>query len=91
MGWLGQSPEHQPDHCEADEGCDGAGVALEVACQAAIAADPGEGTLDDPSFWQDDETKHLTKHIIVVNEHDMSRIQHDRRLSALAMTLRCAL
>ena len=32
-----------------------AGVALEVASEAAIAADPGEGSLDDPAFGKDDE------------------------------------
>ena len=30
-------------------------VALEVAGQATVAADPGEGALDDPSLGQDDE------------------------------------
>src|SRR5260221_6342876 len=35
-GWLGQSPEHKADHGEADEGCDGASVALEVACCVAL-------------------------------------------------------
>ena len=55
MGWWGQATQHDADHGEADEGRDGSGVALEVAGQAAIAADPGKGTLDDPSLGQDDE------------------------------------
>ena len=54
--WPGHAFEHQADHCEADEGCDGSGIALEIARQAAIAADPGEGPLDDPSLGQDDES-----------------------------------
>lgn len=55
MGWSDQASEHKSDHGEAHEGGDGAGVALEVACQAAVAADPGEGSFDDPAFGEDDE------------------------------------
>ena len=55
MSWSGQASEHDADHGEADEGGDGSGVALEVAREAAIVADPGEGSFDDPSFGQDDE------------------------------------
>ena len=55
MAWSGQASEHEADHGEAQEGSDGAGVALEVARQAAIATDPGEGSFDDPAFGQDDE------------------------------------
>jgi hypothetical protein len=55
MVCSGQSPEHDADHGEAEEGGDGSGVALEVAGQAAVAADPGKGALDDPTFGQDDE------------------------------------
>jgi hypothetical protein len=43
------------DHCEADEGSYGCGVAFEVARQTAISTGPGEGPLDDPSLWHDDE------------------------------------
>lgn len=53
--WLGQAFEHEADHCETDEGGDGSCIALEIARQAAVAADPGEGALDDPSLRQDDE------------------------------------
>ena len=35
------------------------GEALEVASQAAIAADPCECSFDDPSFWQDDEAMEI--------------------------------
>ena len=55
MGCPCQASEHDADHGEADEGGDGAGVALEIARQAAIAADPGESALDDPALGQDDE------------------------------------
>ena len=39
-----------------DEGDDGPRVAFEVTRQTAVAADPGEGPLDDPSFGQHDKT-----------------------------------
>ena len=55
MGWSGQAAQHDADHGEAEEGRDGSGVALEVAGQAAVPADPGKSTLDDPSLGQDDE------------------------------------
>jgi hypothetical protein len=47
--------EHDSDHREADESDDGARVALEVARQAAVVADPCERALDDSAFGQDDE------------------------------------
>ena len=55
MIWPGQAPQHETDHSEAEEGGDGAGIAFEVACEATVAADPGEGVLDDPAFGKDDE------------------------------------
>jgi hypothetical protein len=55
MGWLGQASEHETDHSDAHEGGDGSGIAFEIACQAAIATNPGQGSFDDPAFWQDDE------------------------------------
>jgi hypothetical protein len=51
----GKASEHDTDHGQPDEGSDGAGVALEIARQAAIAADPRQGTFDDPAPGQDDE------------------------------------
>ena len=48
--------EHEADHGEADEGCDGGRIAFEVAGEAAVAADPCETALDDPALWQDDES-----------------------------------
>jgi hypothetical protein len=57
--WSGQASEHDTDHGEADEGGDGSGVALEVAGETTVAADPGEGAFDDPSFGQDDEAMRL--------------------------------
>jgi hypothetical protein len=55
MVWPGQSAQHDADHGEAEEGGDGSGVALEVSGEAAVAADPGKGALDDPALGQDDE------------------------------------
>jgi len=59
MNWPGQASEHDADHGEPDEGGDGSGIALEVARQAAVVADPGEGALDDPALGQDDEAMQL--------------------------------
>src|SRR5260370_25007879 len=55
MGWPGQASEHETDHGEAHECGDGSGIAFEITCQAAIVADPGQGSFDDPAFWKDDE------------------------------------
>jgi hypothetical protein len=59
MNWSGQAPEHESDHGEADEGGDGPSVALEVARQATVATDPGDGALDDPAFRENDEAMQL--------------------------------
>ena len=59
MAWAGQPAQHDADHGEAEEGSDGSGVALEVAGQAAVTADPGKGALDDPALGQDDEAMGL--------------------------------
>src|SRR5881398_3451935 len=55
MSCPGEAAEHDADHGQPDEGSDGAGVSLEIARQAAIAADPGQGAFDDPALGQDDE------------------------------------
>ena len=55
MSCPGEASEHDADHGQSDEGSDGAGVALEIPCQAAIAADPGQGSFDDPALGQNDE------------------------------------
>jgi hypothetical protein len=55
MAWLGRAFEHEPDHCEADEGCDGCGVAFEIAHHPAISTDSRAGAFHDLSLWQDDE------------------------------------
>jgi hypothetical protein len=55
MTWPGQAAEHDADHREPDEGGDSARISLEIARQAAIAADPGQGSFDDPALGQDDE------------------------------------
>ena len=55
MTWPGQAAEHDADHREPDEGGDSARISLEIARQPAIAADPGQGSFDDPALGQDDE------------------------------------
>src|SRR6266446_6806656 len=55
MTWPCQASEHDADHGEPDEGGDGARISLEITRQAAIAADPGQGSFDDPALGQDDE------------------------------------
>ena len=50
-----KASEHDADHGQPDEGSDGAGVSLEIARQAAIAADPGQGSFNDPALRQDDK------------------------------------
>jgi hypothetical protein len=59
MSWPGQSFEHDADHGETNEGGCGSGVALEVAREATVAADPAQRALDDPAFGQDDEAMQL--------------------------------
>ena len=39
-----------------DEGGDGSGVALEIACQSPETAEPGKGAFDDPALGQDFES-----------------------------------
>jgi len=55
MTWPCQASEHDADHGEPDEGGDGSRISLEITRQAAIAADPGQGSFDDPALGQDDE------------------------------------
>jgi hypothetical protein len=50
---------HDADHGEPDEGGDGARISLEITRQAAIAANPGQGSFDDPALGQDDELVQL--------------------------------
>jgi hypothetical protein len=47
--------EHDANHSETHESGDGCGVTFKVASEPAIAANPVEGSFDDPSLWQDDE------------------------------------
>ena len=55
MSCAGKASQHDADHREPNKGSDGAGVALEIARQPAIAADPSQGAFDDPAPGQDDE------------------------------------
>jgi hypothetical protein len=49
-GVCNKSPEHDADHCEANERSSGCGLALEAADQAAIATDPSERPFENPLF-----------------------------------------
>jgi hypothetical protein len=55
MSYPGQASEHDADHCEPNEGGNGASMSFEVACQTAIAADPRQRALDNPTLGQDDK------------------------------------
>jgi hypothetical protein len=57
--WPGQASKHDPDHGETGEGGHGSSVALEVARQATVSADPCESALDDPTFGENDEAMQL--------------------------------
>lgn len=59
MTWSRQSAQHETDHSESNESLDGAGIALEVARHASVAADPRERALDDPALGQNDEAMEL--------------------------------
>jgi hypothetical protein len=59
MTWPCQASEHDADHGEPDEGGDGARISLEITRQAAMAANPGQGSFDDPALGQDDELVQL--------------------------------
>jgi len=59
MSWPGQASEHEADHGETDEGRHGSRITLEIAGEPSVAADPSEGSLDNPSLGQDDETMQL--------------------------------
>lgn len=50
-----QASKHDADHCETDEGDDGAGMALEVTGEPSVARYPGKGPFNDPSFGKNDE------------------------------------
>lgn len=59
MTWSSQSPQHEADHGEANESLGAARVALEVACEPAVAADPRERALDNPTLGQNDEAMEI--------------------------------
>ncbi len=59
MSWLGQASEHDADHGETDESRHRSRVALEIAGEASVVADPSEGSFDDPPLGQDDEPMQL--------------------------------
>ena len=50
--FCSEPPEHDADHCEANECYDGCGVAFKVTSQAAVAADPRKSSFDDPALGE---------------------------------------
>jgi hypothetical protein len=60
-----ETPEHDADHGHAHEGGGDACVALEVAGQTAVVADPAQRALDDPALGQHD------KAVLVTTAHDL--------------------
>ena len=59
MVWPSEAPEHDADHCEANESGGGSRVALKIASQAAVMTDPGERTFDNPTLGENDEAVQL--------------------------------
>ena len=59
MGWPSEAPEHDADHCEANESGGGSRVALKISSQAAVMADPGERTFNNPTLGENDEAVQL--------------------------------
>ena len=47
-----QPRAHEPHHGQSDHGLAGLGLALVIATEAAVAAQPAEGPLHDPAAWQ---------------------------------------
>lgn len=54
-GWLGQVPEHEPNHGDADEGGNGTRMVLERSRESAVIVDPYQCALDDPGLGPDDQ------------------------------------
>ena len=65
LSGLTEAAEHESDHGEADERGGFAGVTFVIAGEPPAAADPGEGTLNDPSFGEHDEA------VAVAATHDL--------------------
>jgi hypothetical protein len=64
---LRETPEHEADHGKAHERRSLAGMALIVTGQPPVPADPGHGSLHDPSFREHDEA------VAVAAAHDLKR------------------
>lgn len=60
-------PKHEADHGQPHEGCGDADVALIVAYQPAVVADPSQRPFGDPALGQDDEV------VLVAAAHDLQR------------------
>ena len=55
----GEPPQGQLDGGEGNEGGQGFGKVLEVLSKPPVSAEPGEGALDHPAAWEDDEALHV--------------------------------
>jgi hypothetical protein len=55
MSWPSEAPEHDADHCEANESGGGSRVALVIASQAAVMANPGERAFDNPALGENNK------------------------------------
>jgi hypothetical protein len=69
--------EHDADHCKPDEGGCDSSVSLVISRQASVAADPGQGSLDDPALGEDHEAMRVgALHDL---KRPVSRAGNDRR------------
>jgi hypothetical protein len=62
----GETAKHEPDHGDVDHRLAGIGEVLVVFAQAALTAEPAEGSLHDPPTWQ-----HLETFDVVGTLHDL--------------------
>lgn len=57
-GFLTELSQHKPDGCETQEREGFPVQALPVFGETSAAVEPGDGSFDDPAFWQDGEPFH---------------------------------
>ncbi len=76
-----QSPCHEFDHCDLDEGFCGFPVAFKIPCHAPICGDPGEGAFDNPAFGKHLET---LGGIVTTNNLDVPWRSHLHPLPGIA-------
>ena len=57
--WPCEPLQHEPNRCDIDHGFPCVSVAFVIATKSAVLPQPSEGTLDDPTAWQDLERVQL--------------------------------